>query len=444
MWHNWAGNIQSQPQEIIVVESEAQLVSIVKQAANEGRRVKVVGSGHSCSAIAGSDGALLVSLDKLDSLVAVDHQTGHVTVQAGIRLGALNRLLDEHGLAMPNLGTIDVQSIAGAISTATHGTGLRYGTLSSFVVRLRLVLASGEVVETSADNHPALFQAARTGLGCIGIITEVTLACVPKFNIQMWQSAASFDEALDRLDDYLENERFGLWWYPHTDKVRLWTSNSTQQPADPVSFWTRAKTRFKDVVLLNRGHEAAMWAGSWKPSLVPKINRFFQKRFYSKPFSRVVKSTDGFKLTILVKQHVMEYALPIEKTAEALRKLKQLIDDHGFKVHHPVEVRFTAADEAWLSPTHGRPSCYIGIIMYRPFGRVVPYEDYFKQVDKLFFEMGGRPHWGKIHYRSADDFASLYPHWHDFLAIRQEVDPQGLFLNRYLEQAFGIGEFTKK
>ncbi|WP_235281665.1 D-arabinono-1,4-lactone oxidase [Thermoactinomyces daqus] len=164
-----------------------------------------------------------------------------------------------------------------------------------------------------------------------------------------------------------------------------------------------------------------------------------QKKFFNKPISRVVPSPDGFRQTILIKQHVLEYALPLSKTASALLGLKQLIEDKGYNVHHPVDVRFSGADEPWLSPAHGRKTCYIGVIMYRPFGKDIPYEDYFRDVDVLFYKLGGRPHWGKIHYRDASDLRSVYPYWNDFLKLRDQLDPNGVFLNDYLQLVLGVG-----
>jgi L-gulonolactone oxidase len=437
VWKNWAGNIQCRPHEIVTPNSEEEIVAIVQKAKGSGLRVKVVGAGHSCSRIAVSNNAYHISLDDLNQLIEVDQLTGLVTVQAGIRIADLNELLSQHNLALPNLGVIDEQSISGAISTGTHGTGLNYGTISSFIVGLRIVLASGEVVDASPNENIELFHAARVGLGSLGIISTVTLTCVPAFNLHICEHPSTLENALLNLEEHLKNERFGFWWFPHTDAVRLWLGlNTNEQLKNPKSKFQKWK---HDVLMLNRGHELALWIAKHRSSLVPKINRFVQKYYFNQPVTRVVPSAEGFRQTILIRQRVLEYAIPLQATVPALYGLKQIIERKGYNVHYPVDVRFSAADEAWLSPAYGRQTCYIGIIMYRPFGSDVPYEDYFCDVDALFTQLEGRPHWGKIHYRTASDLSSVYPYWNDFLRLRAELDPQGIFLNDYLECIFGIG-----
>lgn len=434
IWSNWTGNIQSKPIQIYTPETEEEVITLVKKAAREGVRVKVTGSGHSCSRIAASDNAWLISLDKLNQLISIDHQTGHVTVQAGIRLYELNQLLADNGLALSNLGTIDEQSIAGAISTGTHGTGIDRGSLSSMVAGLHLVTASGELIEASPQHNASLYQAACVGLGSLGIITRVTLACVPAFKMNVREWPDTLENTLAKLDERLKLDRFCFWWFPHTDQVAVRTAETTNEALTIKPRLRCWMDKFKNIMILNRLHETAMLAAAKKPTLIPHINRIFQRRFYAASKSEIVSSKDGFRLTILVKQHVMEYALPVSRTAEAVRGLKKLIEDKAYKVHHPIEVRFGASDNAWLSLAHGRETCYIGVIMYRPFGQHVPYEDYFRDVDQLFYKLGGRPHWAKIHYRSAEELRKLYPQWDEFMAMRSKLDPSGMFLNDYLER----------
>ncbi|EOO61928.1 sugar 1,4-lactone oxidase [Bacillus cereus VD196] len=437
VWRNWAGNIHCRPKRVYTPNSEEELTNIIQNAAISGVRVKVVGAGHSCSEIAVSDESYFISMEHLNHLVAIDKISGLVTVQAGIKLADLNEVLDEHNLALPNLGAIDEQSIAGAINTGTHGTGMCFGTIASFVVELQLLLANGNIITCSSTENSDIFHAARVGLGSLGVITRVTLACVPAFNLNIEECPTKLKDTIDNLDQYLKSERFGFWWFPHTDMVRLWIAQHTDISS------RRKNNRFldwiRDVLILNRGHEVALLIAAGYPSLIPYINRFIQKCFFNRPKSRVVRSMDGFRHTILVRQVVLEYAIPLSSTAEALYGMKNLIKDHCYKVHHPIDVRFGGSDDSWLSPAQGRDTCYIGIIMYRPFGREIPYENYFKDVDNLFARLGGRPHWGKVHYRSAKDLRSMYPYWNEFLTLRQLLDPEGMFLNDYLERVFGIG-----
>ncbi|HHQ2481151.1 TPA: D-arabinono-1,4-lactone oxidase [Bacillus cereus] len=436
VWRNWAGNINCRPKGVYTPNSEEELINIIRNAAISGVRVKVVGAGHSCSRIAVSEDSYLVSMQYLNRLVAIDKIAGLVIVQAGIKLADLNEVLDEHGLALPNLGAIDEQSIAGAINTGTHGTGMSFGTIASFVVELQLLLANGNIIKCSSTENSDIFNAARVGLGSLGIITRVTLSCIPAFNLNVEEHPSKLKDTIDNLDQYLKSERFGFWWFPHTDVVRLWIAEHTDMSSK------RKNNRFlhwiRDVLILNRGHEIALWLAAWYPSLIPRINRFIQNYFFNRPNSRVVRSMDGFRHTILVRQVVLEYAIPLSSTAEAVYGMKNLIKDHHYKVHHPIDIRFSGSDDSWLSPAQGRDTCYIGIIMYRPFGREIPYENYFKDVDNLFARLGGRPHWGKVHYRSAKDLRSMYSYWDEFLKLRQLLDPKGMFLNDYLEKIFGI------
>ncbi|MDB5101857.1 MAG: Sugar 1,4-lactone oxidase [Cyanobacteria bacterium RYN_339] len=406
----------------------------MREARRRGERVKVVGAGHSCAAIALAEDAHLVSLDRQDRMVEVDEATGLVRVEAGIRLHALNQRLAERGLALPNLGVIDDQSLAGAISTGTHGTGLGMGAIASCVVGLVVMDAAGEVHELSATQHPALFQAARTGLGACGVILRATLACVPKFHLRITQGPGTLDETLAGLDALNRAERFGFWWFPHTDLVRLWRAEQTEDPCDPPP---GPAARWHDDWVMNRGHEALLGASLAAPALVPAINRGFFEANFARETSWVAPSASAFRLNILVRQRVLEYALPYEQAAAALRGLRALIDARGYRVHWPVDVRFGAADEPWLAPAQGRATCYVGVLMYRPFDLDPAWEPCFRAVDELFAGLGGRPHWGKIHWRDAADLAPRYPHWAAFQAARRQLDPTGVFMNPYLERVLG-------
>ena len=434
-WTNWAGNVECQPSHYHEPTTEEALVALVKQVASKGERIKVVGAGHSCSKIAASDGVHLVSLQRYQQVLEVNHDARTVTVQAGIWLKELNDFLATEGLALSNMGVIAEQSIAGAISTATHGTGIRFGSLAQQVVALSLVTASGEVISASKEQNPDAFAAAQVSLGSLGILSTVTLLCEPAFNLHAIQDVSDLDSTLEKLDSLLEAEHFGFWWIPHTDYVRLWSAKRTNQRASDSQ--NKAWAWFNDILLGSYLHESALWLSSFVPSLVPTVNRVFRALLFNRQQEQIGRSDHVFTLTILMRQVIMEYGIPIEHTASALRELRDLIKRHNFKVHLPVDVRFTNAEDAWLSPAWGRKTCYIGILMYRPFGRDVPYEACFREIDALMSKFEGRPHWGKLHYRTASDLQQAYPHWDDFQKIRQELDPAGVFMNDYLERVFG-------
>lgn len=433
-WTNWAGNVRCLPSQADEPATEGEIVALVRRAANTGGRVKVVGAGHSCSPIAAPDQAHLVSLRRYHRVLAVDRQARTVTVQAGIRLADLNTFLAAHGLALSNLGAIAEQSVAGAISTGTHGTGVRFGGLAEQVIGLTLVTAEGEVLALSAQREPDIFAAAKVGLGCLGVISTATLACEPRFNLQLLERPASLAGTLRGLDHLLQAEHFGFWWVPHTGRVYQRAANRTtraaagQAPA-PLA-WVR------DVLLGSYAHAGALWATRSRPGVVPHINRTFRHLLFGRVREQIGRSDRIFTSTIRVRQEVMEYALPLGQAGTALRQLSSLTDERGFHAHLPVDVRFSAADTAWLSPAYGRPTCYIGIIAYRPFGRDLPHEAYFRAVDELLSSLGGRPHWGKRHYRSGADLRGKYPRWDAFQAVRAHLDPNGMFLNAHLEHLF--------
>ncbi|MEG4836993.1 D-arabinono-1,4-lactone oxidase [Microcoleus sp. B9-D4] len=433
-WVNWAGNVSSQPSSYHEPTTEDEIVSLVKSIANVGERIKVVGSGHSCSRIAASNGVHLVSLVKYNKVLEIKSEACTVTVQAGISLKQINNFIEHHGLVLSNIGTISEQTIAGAISTGTHGTGINFGGISQQITALTMVCANGEVISLSKEQEPEFFAAALVSLGCLGIISTVTISCESAFNLRWLGSPATLDYALEHLEELNQSEHFAFWWFPHTNYVYLMSSNRTAQPIDPpknaIVIW------FKDVILGNYLHEVALWLSVHVPGIVPTINQCFRYLFFSSQRERIALSYQIFNLTILIRQYVMEYAIPIENTATAIRKLRDLIDEAKFKVHFPIEVRFSAKDDAWLSLSYGRETCFIGVIIYRPFGQEIPYENYFQQVDALMISLEGRPHWGKIHYQSTNHFRKLYPKWDEFLTIRNSLDPKYMFINDYLERIF--------
>jgi sugar-1,4-lactone oxidase-like protein len=398
--------------------------------------VKVVGSGHSFSDIADSEGAAQISLARCNRVLDVDQDRAVVMVEAGIRLSDLSRQLAAHGLALSNLGVISSQSLAGAISTGTHGTGLRFGGLAQQVLALRLIAADGEVIEANRERQPDVFDAARIGLGCLGILSTITLQCEPAFNLRLSERPARLDATLDRLASLNAEEHAGLWWFPHTDRVQIRSANRTHEPS---TLHRRRLARWlKGVVLGNYVHAMALWLAAFAPSATPTVNRALARTLFGGTHHSTGPSHRIFTSPVLIPQCGLEFGLPVELAATAVRKVRALIDQRGHRVHSPVDIRFSAADDVWLSPAYGRPTCYIGVIAYRPFGRATDTSHLFRELDELLSSLGGRPHWGKIHHWQAPDFAEAYPRWAEFQALRRQLDPKGMFLNAYLRRVLGV------
>ncbi|MFI5839646.1 D-arabinono-1,4-lactone oxidase [Catenuloplanes sp. NPDC051500] len=427
-WSNWAGNQQVTPLRVAMPSSTDEVSALVQDAATEGRRVKPVGTGHSFTAAALADD-IQVDLRKMTGLISVDRAARLVTVQAGTDLFLLNEELAKHGLAMPNLGDINVQTIAGAISTGTHGTGAGYGCLSTFVEGLTLVTGSGAVVRCSASDDPDLFHAARVGIGALGVITEVTLRCVDAFVLRAHEAPELLTDVLGSLDERIAgNDHFEFYWYPYTDRVQAKTNNKVpldDAPLSPFRAW------LDDEFLSNTVYAGACRLGRAIPAMVPTVQavsaRALTERTYTARSDRVFCTPRRVKFT------EMEYGVPREALPEALAALQHIVASMPFMVQFPVEIRFTAPDDIWLSHGYGRESAYLAIHQYVG----APYEPYFRAFEKVAASLGGRPHWGKLHYRDAASLREVYPRFDDFLAVRDRVDPSRVLQNEYTTRVLG-------
>lgn len=427
-WRNWAGDERCQPVAIERPEDVEQVVEALSRAERGGLRVRVAGAGHSFSDIACTDGMLL-QLDRLDRLLDIDPASGLVRVQGGMGIDRLSACLAEHGLAMENLGDIDVQSIAGAISTATHGTGARLRPLSSQVTSLTLALADGTLRECTPQGDTELLSAARVGLGALGAIVDVTLRCVPAFTLRGVDAPAPLHDTLERLEELaLQNDHFEFFVFPHTATALTRTNNRTDEAPRPRG---RVARYANDVLLTNHAFELFCRLGRRMPSRIPQINRLVTRLAGS---SRQVDRSDRiFATPRLVRFTEMEYALPLQNTAEAVRRVMAEIEVRGFAVPFPIEVRTVAADDALLSPAVGRDSGYVAVHMYRG----MQWRPYFQAVEQIMDHLGGRPHWGKRHFQTAATLRPRYPDWDRFQAVRAELDPHGRFANAWTDRVLG-------
>jgi L-gulonolactone oxidase len=426
-WSNWARNQTAHPIARHRPTSELELSTIVKQAAAERRTVKVVGSGHSFTDIAVTDDHL-IDLADYNRVLDVDVDARTVTVQAGIRLEDLNRQLDLRGLAMPNLGDIAYQTVAGAVSTSTHGTGARLPGLAGQIVGLRLVLADGNAVDCSAAEEAELFYCARVGLGALGIVSTATLQVVPAFNLSVVEEPMHVDELLADLDARVDgNDHFEFFWVPHTRWALTKTNNRTTESLAPRSRWA-AWTN--DYLLQNYAFGALCRIGRRRPAWIPRLARALPA---AGRVTYVDQSYRVFASPRLVRFYEMEYAVPREAGAEALNRVRSFVDDAGLLLSFPVEVRFTAPDDIPLSTSTGRASCYIAVHVFEG----MEYRPYFEGVERIMDDYGGRPHWGKLHFQDAASLAERYPQWQRFIAARDRVDPERRFSNLYLDRVLG-------
>lgn len=430
-WRNWAGNQVAHPATVEHPADVEAVARLVADAAAAGHRVKVAGSGHSFTDTAVTDGALL-HLDRLATVLETDAATGLVTVQAGMPLHALNRTLASAGLAMSNLGDIDRQTVAGAISTGTHGTGARVGGLATQVRRLQVVLGDGSVVSCSATERPDLFSAARVGLGALGVVTAVTLQCEPAFVLHAREEAMPIDQVMADFDEMAErNQHFEFFWFPHTDSAMVKQNNrllptQEQQPLGRLRSWA------EDELLANAAFSAVCQVGRRRPSLIPQLNRRSVRLMGSRTYTAA--SHEVFSSPRRVRFVEMEYAVPRAAVGKALTAIRAVIDRERLMVSFPVEVRVAKGDDIPLSTAYGRDSAYLAIHMYRGGP---DYERYFRAVERELMAMEGRPHWGKLHYRSSADLRPVYPQFEAFLAAREQADPARVFRNSYLDRVLG-------
>ena len=426
-WSNWAGNQQTGTVLLSKPQTESELQQVVQSAQASGRRVKAVGSGHSFTAIAVSE-EVLVDLSNYDEIVAIDKMNQTVTVQSGIQLSKLNQALYENSLAMQNLGDIAYQTIAGAISTSTHGTGAKFTGIANQVVALRIVLADSSIVECSANVNAQLFSCARVGLGALGLISTVTLKVVPVFNLAVIEEPMRVDDVLQNLDLHVDsNDHFEFFWVPHTGWALTKRNNRNSLPVEPMS---KMSHWYSKTLMENYAFGAVCMLGKARPSLIPKLAKALPssgRNEYSDASHKVFASKR------IIKFYEMEYAIPREACAEALNRVRRMVTDSGFFLNFPVEVRFTAPDEIPLSTASNRESAYIAVHIYKGMN----YVPYFKEVESIMNSYQGRPHWGKLHFQSAATLASRYPQWDVFQAVRNQVDPQRMFSNQYLETVLG-------
>jgi L-gulonolactone oxidase len=430
-WQNWARNQTAYPARVETPASLDAAVDLVTRARAEGLRVKPVGSGHSFTAAAVTDG-VQVRLDGFDGILGCDTTTGLVTVGAGTPLHRFNPALERRGLSMSNLGDIDRQTISGAISTGTHGTGSQLGGLATQVRGLQLVLADGSVLDCSADVEPDLFHAATVGLGAFGLITAVTLQCEPAFRLTAVEEPLPLEDVLDGFEGFAEaNDHFEFYWFPHT-RVALTKRNNRAVAGESGPAYPAWRSWVDDELLANGAFEVTQRLTTMAPGLIPRLNRMAASALSARIFTD--SSHRVFVSPRRVRFREMEYAVPRSSIVDVVTGIRSWIEGSGARISFPIEVRVAAADDVWLSTAYGRETAYVAVHSYHR----TPYQPYFDAVEAITTGVGGRPHWGKLHHLNAERLRRLYPRFDDALAVRDRVDPGRMFSNDYTERVLGL------
>ncbi|ANP49977.1 L-gulonolactone oxidase [Streptomyces griseochromogenes] len=427
-WRNWGGNVSARPARQVTPASVEELAAAVCRAAEDGLKVKAVGTGHSFTSIAATDG-VLIRPQLLTGIRNIDRNAMTVTVEAGTPLKRLNTALAREGLSLTNMGDIMEQTVSGATSTGTHGTGRESASIAAQIRALELVTADGSVLSCSEKENADVFAAARTGLGALGVVTAITFAVEPLFLLTAREEPMPFERVLAEFDElWAENEHFEFYWFPHTGNTNTKRNNRSTGPEQPVG---QLAGWFEDEFLSNGVFQVAQWVGRAAPAAVPAIARISSKALSARTYTDIPYKV--FTSPRRVRFVEMEYAVPRAALAETLRELKAMVERSGMRVSFPVEVRTAPADDITLSTASGRDSAYVAVHMFRG----TPYQAYFTAAERIFTAHEGRPHWGKVHTRDAEYFAEVYPRFGEFTALRDRLDPERLFQNDYLRRVLG-------
>ncbi|MCW2758971.1 MAG: L-gulono,4-lactone dehydrogenase [Nocardioidaceae bacterium] len=427
-WRSWSGLEVAHPHQVLSPSSTADVVAAVHAAREAATTVKMVGTGHSFTGIAVADGIQLLP-HKLVGITAVDREALTVTCLAGTPLQLLNTTLERLGLSLHNMGDIAEQTVAGATSTGTHGTGGVVASLSAQVVGLELVTGDGTVVHASEHENPDVLAVARLGLGALGIVTSLTFRVEPLFTIEAHEGPMSWSETLARFDEMVaEHYYVEAYWFPHTDHMSVKRNDRTLQPAEPL---TSFRSWLDDDFLSNTVFGWVNTLGNARPSLVPRLAEIAGRALSERTYSDVAHKVFTSPRKVVFRE--MEYAVPREAGLEALREARSLIERRGWRISFPIEIRVAPADDVPLSTASARDSLYLAFHV----NEQTDHTAYFTEVERLLRTYDGRPHWGKLHTRTAADLAPAYPRWSEFQELRDRHDPERVFGNAYLTRVLG-------
>ncbi|MCW2797802.1 D-arabinono-1,4-lactone oxidase [Nocardioides sp.] len=430
-WTNWSGLESARPERVVDPGDTADVVAEVERARAEGSTVKMVGTGHSFTAISAPEKTMLRPV-RMSGIVSIDRAAMTVTAYAGTHLKTLNDELERLGLSLHNMGDIAEQTLAGAISTGTHGTGGVAAGLSAQVDGLELVTGTGEVLQATADENADVLGVARVGLGALGILTKVTFRVEPLFVLEAHEEPMAWDEALGSFDERVAgSHHVDMYWFPHTD--RLLTKRNNRLDADPSEAQPLGRFRawLDDDFLSNTAFGLLTAGANRLPRVIPRMNRMNASLLGARTYSDVPHRVFTARRSVVFRE--MEYAVPRPAGLEALREVRRALDASDLKISFPVEIRVAPADDIPLSTASGRDSFYLAFHTHRG----ADHRDYFALMEPILRAHDGRPHWGKVHTRTAADLAPAYPRFAEFLAMRDRLDPDRVFANAYLRQVLG-------
>lgn len=432
VFQNWGRTFTCTPSSVFRPESESQLELILELARREGQTVRAVGVGHSPSDLACTSG-YMVQMDRLNKIIEVNSEKRYVHAQGGVTLQRLHAALAAHGLAMINLGSISEQTLAGMLTTATHGTGADHKVLSTHVQAVRLLLADGTKVICSRDCYPDLFFATLCGLGSTGIILDVRMEVTLAFRLHEVQETFKIDDVINRLNTIAHSAEFvRLWWWPQVGDVRVSVMDKTQEPRRPLQSWLWHSLMGHHVI------QFLLFLGLFIPRFNIWTGWFSSWLVRDKTIS-VDDSLNLFNLDCKYRQYTIEWAVPYSNAQSCLRELRDWLetefkDSGGLRPHCGVEIRFSDADDIWLSPSYGQRTCWIGVIQWKPYGLPVPYRLLFERFEGIVTRYRGRPHWAKAHSLRPDALSVLYPRFEEFRELLRTIDPEGVFCNEYVSR----------
>lgn len=428
-WSNWSGTTRADV-EIVTVRDVEHIQQVVAEASQAGRKVKPIGASHSFTAI-GQPVDVQLRMDHICGLISADPHTGRAWVRAGTRLADGVKLLHGAGLGLANQGDYDRQTLSGATSTGTHGTGIGLTGFSGMVRGVELVLADGSLMRVTDGENAELLPAVALSLGALGVVTAIEYQCEPRYLLTAAEKPAALPDVLAHIDDHVDgNDHFEFFWFPDTDRVLMKTNERHRDESRraPMPAW---KDRLENDLLSNKLYGALNKFVTRVPRATAAVNQVSARALSAKTYtdwSHIVFPTDRD-----VRFRESEFSVPRADVVEVLERLDAWHRANPCATAFPVEVRFTGPDDVWMSTSYERESAYIAVHQYVDR----PHEEYFAAFWNILRDYEARPHWGKMHELRADDLRRVYPKFDDFVAVRDRLDPQRTFANPYLDTVLG-------
>jgi len=424
-WINWAGNEYCRPAHRAAPTNDEEIAEVLRSARGV---VRPVGASHSFSPVVPTDDTLLTT-DLLRGVISHDPELMQAEVWAGTRIHDLGPLLAPYGQALPNQPDMDYPSIGGAVANSVHATGKGFGSMSAYVVGLTLITPAGELLDCSADKNPEVFQAARTSVGSLGMVSRLKLQNQPSYELTEVNRIENTEDILDDLEArFNDNRHFEFLPLPHTSKSLSVTTNLAA--AGDVS---EGEDDAEALQTLRLAFDSVAWIPGFGARLYRQLIDSEMEKQGEQGAIRTGASYRVFPHVRTTRFREMEYTVPAELGPACLREILQTIRNKNLPVCFPLEYREVKGDDIWLSMYEGQDGAAIS---FHQFGDL-DYKATFAHIEPIFWKYRGRPHWGKIHTLDAKRLAALYPHhWQDFQQLRQSLDPQGKMLNKHLRDIF--------